>query len=191
VKAKEAADFPTTLTSAKTHWDNGRYGACLSDLHAAVLLASQKRAEAVVAALPAAPAGWNAVPDKSRDQMQNNAFAQAMGAGLAAAGNVVQHEYKQQGGSGRVQVTITADSPLVAMFNAWIANPAMLEKGAELIRYEAHSAVLKKPSGSLQLQILIHDKHLCDVDARGMTEDQLFALFDQKAVDALAGVLGA
>lgn len=187
VKAPEAADFPATLSAAGAAWDAGELGTCVKELRTALGLATDARAAHLRAALPAAPEGWRAKPDPEGQASAQNPFAAAVAAGV---GSVVEREYQKEGGRGRVSVALTADSPLVQMLNVWIANPALLEAGAELVEYEAHKAVLKKSGGQLTLTILIAGAHVCEVRAEGLPEDGLFAMFDQAVVDRLAKVLG-
>jgi len=186
VKKTEAADFPALLTSASDAWKAGRYAACIGQLKQAVDLATVKRTEVILAALPTALEGWTAEPDTAVDALKSNPFASAM---MSAIGNVIKRTYKQDSGRGRVQVSVTADSPLVSMFQMWVANPAMLEQGSELIEYGEHRAVLKPQSGGLNLQILISGKHVCEVQASKLTEEELFRMFSQETVDRLSAAL--
>jgi len=183
---KEAPKFGDLHTTLAKQWEGKAFGSCTETLQAMQGLVSKERRKAILASLPT-PAGWTIKEDDSMEQAENNPYAAAM---MASVGTVVKRGYRMADGKGRIEVTITADSPMVSMFNLWIANPAMLEKGAELIEYGAHKAVLK-PAGSdgRNLMILLGGKHMCEVDARSTSEDQLFAVFDQAAVDALAAVL--
>ena len=159
----------------------------MGELQEAIGLCMQKRTDAILAALPAAPAGWEIQPDRKND-MRNNPLAAAMS---ASVGNIVNRTYKKLDGNDRVEVTVTADSPMVSMFNMWITNPAMLGEDGELIEYEKDDkAVLKNPGSRLELQIMISKAHICEVRANGLTDDELFAMFDQAAVDKLKAALG-
>lgn len=184
-------DFPSCLRRAQTAWEQSNWNEAVVALQDGIALATEKRTAVIKEALPKAPAGWKAEPE--RDQGQQNPFANRMAAAMAASvGSTIERTYRPEEGRGSVRVTVTADSPLVQMLNMWMANPAMLEPGSELIEYEAHKAVLKTQSGGkrLDLQILIHGKHVCQVVVDGGSEELLFAMFDQKAVDRLAGALG-
>jgi len=186
VQQKTAADFPTLLENANKSWQAGDYGQCTSHLRDALMLCTAKRAEAILAALPPAPEGYEVEVDRSMQDAANNPM---LGAMAAAVGNVVQQDYN---GPEHIQVTVTADSPLVGMFSMWVANPAMLDQDSELIEYGAHKAVLKKTDDgrSRELLILINGEHTCQIDYQGSREDFLFDLFDQAVVDRLAKVLG-
>jgi len=186
VKQNTPADFPTLIESAKQTWEAGDYGQCAGRLREALALCMVKRSEAILAVLPAAPEGYVAEADRSMEQAANNPM---MGALAASVGNVVIQNYR---GPEAIKVTITADSPLVGMVSMWITNPAMLDENSELIEYGQHTAVLEKTNRdrARKLTILINGAHICEVTYQGAREDFLFELFDQAAVDALAGVLG-
>lgn len=185
-KTTTAADFPGLMKSASAAWDAGQYGECLANLKVATGLANEMRSKAIRDALPAAPTGWKLEPAK-KNAAAGNAMAQALG---GAIGNLTQARYSEEGGRGSVDVTMTADSPIVQMFNMMVTNSAMLGENAELIEYEAHRAVLKKERNGLSLEILIHKKHMCAIKVRGMEEDALFAMFNQATIDKLAAILG-
>lgn len=185
---KKEKDFPAVMTAASEAWKDHRFGACLGSLREATHLAYVKYAQAIQAALPAAPAGFTAKPDTSYG---DSAAAPLVGALSAGFGTVISQSYQPEGRGRAIQVTVTADSPLVQMLGMVINNPAMLPKGSELIKYGAHSALLEQKSGgkSRGLQILIHGKDLVDVQFPSDDEDALFAMFDQAAVDRLAQAL--
>ncbi len=187
VQKKGPADFPTTLRAAGEAWESGAYGACVRELKAALGLATERRAQELREAMPPAPEGWQVEPDRSANANQNP-FGAMLAVGI---GNIVERKYRQKSGRGNVSCTLTADSPLVQMFNMWLANPAMLDANSELIEYGVHKAVLKKQGSGFNLQILINGAHTCEVNAQGgVSEEQLFAMFDQRVVDRLAKVLG-
>lgn len=186
VKAVTADDFKSVIESVSKSWDAKDYGQCTGQLRTALSLCMVKRSEAILAALPPAPEGYEAVPDRALEQLAGNPMASAL---AASVGSVVVQQYR---GPEAIKVTVTADSPLVGMFSMWVTNPAMLDENSELIEYGPHSALLKQTGGGRgrELMILINGAHICEVTYRGTDEDFLFELFDQAAVDALARVLG-
>lgn len=186
-KKAEAKDMPTVLAQAKEHFDAGRYAACMTDLKTCVGLTQKRWTEAIRAAMPAAPEGWTKV--EPEEEQEDNAQAQAMLASLSiGVGTQVEQIYSKD--AQRVSVTVTADSPMISMMGMMFSNPALLGANKELIEYGSHRAVLDTSNARrLDLQILISDKHLVQVTCPE-SEDFLFALFDQTAVDGLAAALG-
>lgn len=184
--SKEPPKFEEVHAQLAEQWGKKAYGSCTESLQQMQRIVAKARRQEILNALPK-PAGWTIKEDDSMDQADANPMAAAM---LGSVGTIVKREYRAEEGKGRINVTVTADSPMVQMFSMWVANPAMLEKGAELISYEEHKAVLKpKGSDGLNLMILIAEKHICEVDVRGIDDEQLFGVFDQKSVDDLATAL--
>lgn len=189
--SKKERSFEGIIESVQKNWKSGNYGIVVRDLKEGLGVASLKVQEQIRSVFQA-PTGYTIVPDRNAAQAAaNNPFLAAMSAGV---GDMVSAEFKADEGRGRLTVNVTANSPLVSMFNMWITNPAMLGDG-ELIEYEnGHKGVLRKESGgrSFTLQVLINKQHVVDGnlsnEERG--EEVLFEALDQAFVDKLAKVLG-
>lgn len=185
VSKPKAKDFGGLLTEAKTAFDETRYGAAVDKLGDALAIAAAEQRKAVLAAFPPAPESWTFKADESADE------SAAQLAGLALmAGNNIAGEYSEKGGNGRMHVTVMANSPLARMFTMWVANPAMLGKDAELVKYGQHNAVLRTRTkgSSYEMQILVLDD-VIQIDLNGASDDFLLKVWSQNAVDALAGAL--
>lgn len=177
---KKPPTFAELHAAVKTQFDSGSYGQAYGSARELLTLIGVKRADAIRAAMPAAPEGYEIVPQKKEDEAaRNNPLLGAMTAGV---GNIIEQEYR--GSKGTLRITATADSPMMAMAKMMFDNPAMLGADAELIKYEQCKGILKKEGRQWQLQILIEDTM---VDAKFGSEDDDFALkmFDQAAVNAL------
>ncbi len=187
VKENKAADFPGLLTEASKQWNEQRYGGCIASLQEAVTLATEQRVVKIRAALPTAPATWEQVPDKD----QNLQAVQGLAGFGALAGSMIERKWKQTEGRGSINVMVTADSPLVGMLGGYLTNPALLGENKELIEYGKHKAILEtnKKGSRLNLQIIVDGKHIVDVKTTELTEDELFAMWNQAAVDKLSSAL--
>ena len=192
-KKKTPPDFLKTIEKAKKSWEAESYGACLKDLQICTNLVTKKRTAKTRAALPAAPEGWKIRPEKDPAEQADNPMLAAM---TASVGNIVERTYMQDGGNGRIEVSVMADSPMVQMLSVMFANPAAAGPKAEKIGYGDHEGMLTPQGGYLGLQILNADAHVADIKLhppQGMeptaAEDLLFAVFDQAAVDRLAAAL--
>lgn len=188
VKAKQAEDFPSLVTSIQKAWDAGDYGKCIKALKDGLGLATEKRIEAILAALPKVQKpNWTTQPQQTKNAYGKGTVAAGM---AATVGSFI--EEKAMGPDGATMTTkVNADSPLISMISMQFKNPALLGPDVELIKYGAHSALLtNKQNGNLELKILIHDLHVTDVMTRGMSEDELFETWNQRAVDQLAAALG-
>ena len=135
-----------------------------------------KRSANILAALPAAPAPYEIVPQKKQDA---NPFAGAL---AASVGSVITQKYRSD--RGRLTITVTADSPMVAMAGMMFNNPAMLGPDAELIKYKECNAILSKEGRSWTLKFLI-DKTMVDFDLGKESDEFGLKMFDQEAVTKL------
>ena len=186
-KENKPADFPTLMKQAGDQWTAKKFGACINSLREATALATQERMTVIKGALPQAPEGWEQVPEKKKDMQATAPFA-----GLtAAAGTIIERRWNQTEGRGNVSVTVHADAPMVGMLAPMMSNPALLGDGKELIEYNTHKAILETRNDGKRrtLQIIIDEKHLVDVTANGLTEEQLFAMWSQEIVDRLSSAM--
>ncbi|MEM7519202.1 MAG: hypothetical protein AAF368_20035, partial [Planctomycetota bacterium] len=121
------------------------------------------------------------------DTKQNNALASAMLGGLA--GTMTTQRYKEIEGRANINVQVAANSPMVATLGMMFGNPMMRGENTELIEYDGAKALLKTNGKNLDLQILIGEKHLCQVTCNGLNDDQLIAMFNQAAVTKISNAL--
>ena len=185
VKPKGPATFAKAHEELAKAWAEERYGRCMSLTRDLLGLISAKRAEAIRAALPGAPKGFEVVA-QPKDEEAENPLVAAMAAG---AGTAVEQRYTEAGGgTGEIHVTVTADSPLGALFSMWVANPALAGEGAESIKYGDIDALLKQEGEAWALQVLI-DESMVEARVRGRDDEFLLQFFNQSAVDRVAATL--
>lgn len=186
-KENKPADFPALIKKATDEWNASKFGTCIATLREATALATQERINVIRGALPQAPAGFEQVPEKKKDLQATAGFA-----GLGAlAGNMVERRWNQTEGRANISVTVTADAPMVGMLSQYMTNPALLGDDKELIEYGRDKAILETQRNGERrhLQIIISEKHMVDVTANGITEEQLFAMWSQETVDRLSSAL--
>jgi hypothetical protein len=184
-KKEEPKDLPALLTQVQKSWTAADYPACMRDLKTCVSLASQRWIQAIRESLPAAPEGWTRVEPPKEDP-QANAMVAALTVGV---GTVVEQRYTRE--RQRIDVTVNADSPVIGMMSMMFQNPALLGPNKELVEYGTHKAILDTTNKQqLDLQILISNKHLVQVRCPE-SDEFLFAMFDQAAIDKLAAALGS
>jgi len=183
VGRKGPASFQEVYAAlGKAHAD-GRPGLAMQKCRELLGVLAPELTAAVLAALPAAPEGYEIVPQPKAAQGGTQLLASLQ----VAAGTTIEQRYTRQGGGG-VTARVTADSPLLQMFAMWVANPALLGEDAELVKYGAYDAILKKKGRGWSLQIVIGSS-LIDVETASESDEFLLAMFPQAAVDRLAKVL--
>lgn len=179
---KEPAGFDQIHGEIAKAYQAGEFGRALSKTRELLSVITPHFTEAILTALPPAPESFTIQPQPEQDP-QANAMLAAMSAGI---GTVVEQRY--DGPQKQVQVTLTADSPLVQMFGMWVNNPAMLGPDAERIKYEGYDAILRKEGNGWSLQMVIGSSFL-EAKAQGVDDEFLLKMFPQARIDALAKVL--
>ena len=181
---KKAPTFAEAVEQAGKAVESEQFGTAISLLQQGILDLQKKQRVAVLAGMPK-PEGWE-FEDEKVDEA-----AEQFNAGMAAVGSTVRRRYTK-GDDSRMNVEVTANSPMLQMLAIMFANPAMISsEGGELVQYGAHKAILKKTGENAhELQILMHDKHLIRVDAQGVSADDLLKVFDQAFVDRMEKPLG-
>lgn len=113
--AASADDFRDTVAAAVEAYEAGDIQLALEELGIASRLLQEMRATSLESFLPPVPEGWT----RTVDQEYGGVLAM-MGGGVG-----VDATYRSPDGA-RMQVTVTADSPMLGMFGAMFANPAMM-----------------------------------------------------------------
>ena len=140
------------------------------------------KGKAIRDALPAAPAGYTVLPVQEEQNAQTN----PMLAAYAGIGSVIEQIYE---GSGKqIRVNITADSPMLQMFNMIVQNPAMVQPNQELIKYTECSALLETQGQVVTLRFMLGDS-LVEGTFNGEDSDFALAMFNQAAVTKLNNVI--
>ncbi len=186
-KKNTPADFDGLLKASGEAFHQQDFGTCISRLQDAISLAAAQHHAVILAAMPPAPSGFT--KQESTQQQQNNPFGGAMAGSI---GLVVEQSYNQQGGNGHISVTVTANSPMVGMFEAMFRMAGM-DPDLEVVEYNEFDALFKTENGGkkFNLQMPLFGKHFLDITATGLDEDTFFATFSQKFVDALAAAMGS
>jgi hypothetical protein len=103
-------------------------------------------------------------------------------------GTSISRSYRQNESSARVGITVTADSPLLAMMNMLMATPMLMqaEPGTKPYSFGAYRGMLQTDSnGDAQLSLMLGTRILLQLDGSGgATKDMLEAYL--KAIDLKA-----
>ena len=182
--SKKALNFGELQKEVARLHDAGQFGAALAKCKSVIVILQEKWSDQILDAMPAAPEGFEVVPQKKKSRQEAGMMAAMSG----AVGTVIKRDYRN--GSDKFSVTVQADSPLIQMFSMMVANPAMMGDDAELITYEGGlKAVLKKERGdSYSLQFVIGSSL---VECKGKISDEvMLGMFNQRAVNKLSATLG-
>ena len=103
-------------------------------------------------------------------------------------GTTISRGYRQDASNARVSITVTADSPLLAMMNMLMTSPMLMqaEPGTKPYSFGAYRGMLQRDShGDTQLSLMLGTRILLQLDGSGgTTKDMLEAYL--KAIDLKA-----
>ncbi|MCB9890232.1 MAG: hypothetical protein H6832_06565 [Planctomycetes bacterium] len=188
VRTKDVAEkelsFAEAVEAAKSAYEAGKFGKAMTMLQQAMQLARKAIRTKILAAMPAAPEGFERIEPKKEDDAEVNPF------GALVMGAVpIEQKYRAKEGRGSLEVQTHIDSPLVKMMAIAFSTASMNPK-LEVIKYGAHKGMLEEQGKDrLKLTIVLFDKHAITVDAQGISDEQLFKIFDQKFVDTIAAIV--
>ncbi len=103
---------------------------------------------------------------------------------------MLEREYQQEGGEGRLTAKLMIDNPMIQAMSAMFNNPALIaaQPNMERIRIGRDSALLKwEPErGSAEVSFLMDGRILVQVDGQGLeSSDPAVALLKAWDLDAL------
>jgi hypothetical protein len=162
-------DVGALFDGAKAAYGEKRYGKSLADLRLLVSEVGRARAAQLLAALPAAPAGWTAEPVVEDDSAP---FA------FITLGLAVQRRYAK--GDARVKVELVADSPLLATFSRVLTNPAFLAPNQKVVEVKGRKALLETDDEAKRavLRLLLQgDATMLSVEGEGVAKADVSETF--------------
>lgn len=179
-------DFKTSVEKATKNYEAKNYGEALKHLRNATQVVTNARADAIRAALPAAPSGMKVEDTKNQDS--NNSFL------MGGLGCQVERRYTTENGEKNISLKVQADSTFVGMLLPMLTNPVLVQsQGGEILEYGKNKAVLTKQGDdgkNWKLQIIVDAAHLIEIECTGFDRDGLLKIFDDTAVGKLAKELG-
>ncbi|NAW13316.1 hypothetical protein E0702_11370 [Halomonas marinisediminis] len=159
------------------------YGAAITELEFAISDMRKLMAARIAETFPAPPDGWSA------------AEVSTSGGGGAAAmfgggGSMLEREYRQDGGEGRLTAKLMIDNPMIQAMSAMFNNPALIaaQPNMERIRIGRESAILKwdPDNGSAEASFLMDGRILMQVDGSRLESEapavELLKAWDLDAV---------
>ena len=175
VRADEIGD---QLEAGRKAYEQGELRGAVQALQFAVAGIQEKINLSLLDLLPAPLEGWRA------DEPQ------AQSAGMAAmltGTNLSRHYYREDGAD--LDVSITADSPLLAMMTMVLSSPMLLQTdpSTRIYTHGGHRGMIKheKDSHEWEISLMVGGKILVQVTGRGL-EDQSAAEAYLKAIDIAA-----
>lgn len=164
-------------------YQDQEYGAAITELEFAINDIRKLMSGRIAETFPEAPEGWSAGTVES-----------AGGGGAAAmfggGGSMLEREYHQDEGSGRLTAKLMIDNPMVQAMSAMFNNPAMLaaQPNMERLRIGRDTALVKwEPErGNVEVSFMIDGRILMQVNGQGVaSQDPAVDLLKAWDMDAL------
>ncbi|MBE9604346.1 hypothetical protein IAI18_05675 [Acetobacteraceae bacterium H6797] len=163
-----ADEVTETMERARDAYAQRNLAVVAEELGFALAAVARLRYQEYVVLFPKAPSGW-VLEDPRDDGTQSAMSAQAMGVGL-----IVDREYTQQNGEGRIRARLSVDSPLVQAMGAMVSNPTMLQAYTRRIRIGRDNAMVKQEPGSQQIELtLVRGNTLVQLESEGVAQPDL------------------
>jgi len=167
-------DVTDAMAAASAAYGGGDLKETSTKLQTALIAVNQLLIDALVAALPAPPAGWTAGEPDGID-------ASSIGAGFFAT-LVVERPYTTPDGT-RIDMTIAANSPMLAALRMYLSNPMMAQmagqSGMEQSEACGYDALRQFGDGTFEMNVLAGNATL--ITFRGHQAS------DEAHIDTLAG----
>jgi len=165
-----ADEITDALEATREAYESGSIAEALQELSIAQALLQAQKTAGIISFLPEAPEGWTREVDTD------------MAAGLAMMGGGTGAEASYTNGRDSVDLTVIADSPMIATFAGMMNNPALLmASGGKLEKIGAQRFSLMDG----EYVTLVGNRIL--VQARGSDDATLRALLEAIPYDDLLG----
>jgi len=158
-----ADDVTDQLEAARKAYETGELRSAVQTLQFAVASIQEKINLSLLELLPEPLDGWKA----DEPQAQSGGMA-AMIAGI----NLSRHYYRDDGAE--VDITITADSPLLGMMTMMLSNPMLMQTdpGTRVYTLGGHRGMVKheKDSDAWEISLMVGGKTMVQVSGRGLKD---------------------
>ena len=181
----QADDITDQLQLAIELYEEGDYAATVTELQYAIGEIQAKLGDAFATSFPPAPDGWSAA------EPTREASAAFMG-----GGTIVNREYTEDGGDGRMSAQLIIDNPMIQGMAALFSNPAMLSANPNMtrVRMGRDNAILDfdESAGRGEVTFMTGGgRAMLKVEGNGLASgDQLVELLKAWDMDGLKAAAG-
>jgi hypothetical protein len=160
-----ADEITDQLNTARKAYESGELRSAVQTLQFAVASIQEKINLSLLELLPEPLDGWNA------DEPQ----AQSGGMAAMIAGTNLSRRYYRDDGA-EVDISITADSPLLSMMTMMLSNPMLMQTdpGTRVYTHGGQRGMIKheKDSDVWEISLMIGGKIMIQVTGRGIKDQQ-------------------
>jgi hypothetical protein len=146
----QADDIEEQIQRGVKAYQDGQHREAIQELQFAISQLQELLNKEYLTLLPAPPAGWEA----------EDSEAQTMPAAILGGGTSISRSYRR--GEERMEITMMADSPLLASLSMMLSNPAMLAAGGNVrpYRYESYRGIIEKQDNGAEISLLVANRVL-------------------------------
>ena len=185
VGAAVADEVTDAIGAADKAYGGGDYKEASTQLQTALAEVNQLLIDKLIAAMPDPPAGWTAEEPEGID-------ASAIGAGFFAT-LVVTRTYKAPDGSS-IELTISANSPMLASLRMFVSNPMMAsmagEGGMKKVTACGYDAMEHFGDGTYEMHVLAGNATLISIDGSSDSDaDHIRTLANATDCKTIVGIV--
>ena len=163
-----ADEVTENLDRAREAYGKGNLASTAEELGFALAAVGKLRQQQYAALFPKPPSGWTLA------EMQDDGGQGALAAQLMGGGVIVERDYTQENGEGRITAKLVVDSPLVQAMGSMVSNPAMMPPHTRRVRLGSDNAMVKQEPGSQEVELtLVKGNAMLQLEGEGIDKPEL------------------
>lgn len=170
------------IEAARRAYQAGDNGVAIQALNFAVAAIEEQQTKAQLALFPDPLPGWSA----------QAAAAESTGLATMLTGKVLQRTYRYGATGAEVKITISANSPFLAVMSGLMQMPMLLQAdpSTSLYSFDGHRGLIKQENGSSELSLMVGSNLLVQLKGSGGADkDMLEAYLQAMDIPALEAAL--
>ncbi len=181
-----AADFKKALDAADRAFTAGSYLQSVAQLRDAIDLANATLRDALIEAMPGAPAGFRplAVAAPANPQVRDP----LMSALASSAGRPIEKRFEALDGQGHIRIVVAPNAPQAATV-AQLLRQTDNDGRFTAVVVGKYTGVLVKDVLGTALRFAVADRHLFEIQAAGLDDEKLRAMVDERTLQKMAALL--
>ena len=144
----------------------GEYGAAITELEFAITDIRSAMSGGIASTFPPAPSGWSGM------EVSSSGESAAM-IGMLGGGTILERQYVEDGGQGRIEASLMIDSPMAQGLGAVLGNPALVgaQPNTERVRVGRETATLtwQAERGQAEAMMMLDGRILVRVEGSNLS----------------------
>ena len=187
VADRGALDFRKVLDAANRAYTEGAYLAAVDQCRTAIDLANDALRDALTNALPSPPSGFRALPMAAKPGGETQ--DPLLGALALSAGRPIERNFESLEGDATIRVAVAPNSPAAHLVQQQLRRAEGDERFEAVIVGALAGVLIHSPQGST-LRFALRDRHLVEVRGRGVDDETMKSVVDERTIARLVEILG-